>query len=161
MNIDKRALLAIFRKELADEIATMTRLAQSAAEAATHEENKPENDKDMRSTEASYTARGQAMRARELEQAHALLGSMPLRDFVPDDAIAVSALVELRQGKNTSVCFLVPAAGGKRVLIEGVEVQAVTPASPLGSALLGLSEGDEAEVPTPQGTKVYEVVRVR
>ena len=32
--------------------------------------------------------------------------------------------------------------------------------SPLGRALLGSSEGDTAEVVTPQGTKSYEVVSV-
>ncbi len=159
--IDKRALFAALRARLAEEQATMTRLAQEAAEAASHEENKPENDKDMRSTEASYVARGQAERARDLERSLALLGSMELRDFEPGEAIAAGALIELRHRGATTVCLLVPAGGGERLRVEGVEVQAVTPTSPLGAALLGLLEEDEAEVRTPQGTKVYEVVRVR
>ena len=43
--------------------------AVDAAEGATHEENRAEGDKDMRSTEASYVARGHAERTVQLEQA--------------------------------------------------------------------------------------------
>lgn len=168
MPIDKRALVAGMRAQLDAEIETMSRLARDAAEAATHEENKPENVKDMRSTEASYVARGQAGRVREMEQAHARLGALELRAFAPGDTIEISALVTLRAaGKHgrhgegvLSTCFVVPVAGGLRVSLGGVEVQTVTPTSPLGAALLGLGEGEEAEAPTPQGVRVYEIVRV-
>ncbi len=37
----------------------------------------------------------------------------------------------------------------------------LTLSSPLGSALLGQSVGDEVELESPQGTRVYEVVDVR
>ncbi len=173
MPIDKRALVAAMRAQLDAEIETMSRLAREAAEAATHEENKPENDKDMRSTEASYVARGQAGRVRELEQAHARLGSLELRAFAAEDGIEASAIVTLRAvGKRAgagaagsasgalTTCFVAPVGGGLRVSLGGVEVQTVTPTSPLGAALLGLTAGEEAEAPTPQGVRVYEIVRV-
>jgi hypothetical protein len=160
-SIDKPALLQLVTEKLAEELSTMTRIAKGAASAATHEENKPENDKDMRSTEASYLARGQAERARELGRSIAMLASTPLIGFLPGEKIAASALVELRQGNSEMLCFFLPAAGGTRVRLDAAEVQVVTPTSPLGAALLGLSEGDEAEVRTPQGTKIYEIVRVR
>jgi transcription elongation GreA/GreB family factor len=159
--IDKRALVDALRAKLAEERDTMARLARGAADAAAHEENKPENDKDMRSTEASYVARGQAERARDLERALALLSSMELRDFAQGDAIAASALVELKHRGAMTLCLLVPAGGGQRMRVAGAEVQAVTPSSALGGALLGLVEGDEVEVATPQGTRLYEIVRVR
>ncbi len=160
VKIDKGKIIRLLREKIAEEMATMTRLAKEAAQAAAHEENKPENDKDMRSTEASYVARGQAARARELERAHAMLGSLALRDFGEGDTIEAGALVELQQGATKSVCFLVPTSGGQRVKVDGVEVQTVTPTSPLGEALVGLEEGDEAEVTTPQGLKIYEILRV-
>ncbi|AKT40318.1 GreA/GreB family elongation factor [Chondromyces crocatus] len=159
--MDKHAVIAALRARIAEEIATMTRLAVEAAEAASHEENKPENDKDMRSTEASYIARGQATRARDLERSHGLLGALMLREFKPGDGIELSALVELKSRGSLIRCLIVPTAGGERVTIDGVEVQAVTPTSPLGAALIGLAEGDDVEVRTPQGTKVYEVISVR
>lgn len=159
--IDKRALLDELRSRLEEERATTTRLALEAAAAVTHEDNKPENDKDMRSTEASYLARGQAERARELERSLAVLAALYPRAFGPDDKIAATALVELQHGKTTLVCFVLPAAGGQRIRSGTTEVQVVTPTSPLGKALMGLSEGEEAEVGTPQGTKLYEIVSVR
>jgi len=160
-NLDKRELLRLVREKLGEEHAMMARLATEAAQAASHEENKPENDKDMRSTEASYIARGQAERAREIERSLSLLGGMLVRDFTEADPIMASALIELRHKSTTLHCFYLPAAGGTRLKAGGVEVQVVTPTSPLGKALSGLSEGDEAEVPTPQGTKIYEIVSVR
>lgn len=159
-NVDKRAMLETLRARLAEELSTMSRIASEAAAAASHEENKPENDKDMRSTEASYIARGQAERARELERSVAFLASIPLRNFAPGDPIAATALVELESRGATMYGFVLPAAGGQRVRAGSIEVQVVTPTSPLGKALMGLSEGDVAEVSTPQGMKSYEIVRV-
>jgi hypothetical protein len=161
MEFDKRAIVATLRRELENEIAAMTRLARDAADAATHEENKPEGDKDMRSTEASYLARGQASRVLDLERAHALLGRMPVRAFEAADAIETSALVELSDGAKRSVYLLLGVAGGRRVKVGDVEVQTTTTSSPLGAALLGLAEGDEVEITTPQGLRTYEIVRVR
>ena len=70
--IDKHILIEELRSRLEDERSTLTRIAMEAAAAVTHEDNKPENDKDMRSTEASYIARGQAERAREVQKGGAL-----------------------------------------------------------------------------------------
>ena len=161
IDIDKRALVALLRGQLEEEIAAMTRIARDAADAATHEENKPEGDKDMRSTESSYLARGQATRVLDLERAHAMLGSLPVRAFKPGDAIESSALVELKQGAKTSVYLLLSVAGGRRVTTADVEVHTTTISSPLGAALLGLTEGDELEITTPQGLRSYEIIRVR
>lgn len=158
--IDKRALIDELRSRLEEERATTTRIALEAAAAVTHEDNKPENDKDMRSTEASYIARGQAERAREVERSLGLLSAILVREFGADDKIAATALVELQQGKSKLVCFVLPVAGGQRIRSGDVDVQVVTPTSPLGKALMGLAEGDEAEVSTPQGTKIYEIVKV-
>lgn len=161
MTIDKRELVATLRASLQEEIDAMTRIARDAAQAATHEENKPEGDKDMRSTEASYVARGQAGRVLDLEHAHAVLGSMELRDFGPDDAIAASAIVELRQGARKNVYFVVTAAGGRKVKVGNVEVQTLLTTSPLGEALLGLSAGDDVEIASPQGRREYQILSVR
>ncbi len=154
--MDKQALIAAIRAEIAAESAEMTRLAKEAADAATHEENKPENDKDMRSTEASYLARGQADRVRELDREHAALGSLDLRAFGEEDPIEAGAYIEIRAGKQITRCLLAPAGGGRK--FGGVQI--VTASSPLGAALIGLSVGDEAEVPTPQGPRLYEIVKL-
>jgi len=155
--VDKQVILAALREQLEAELETMTRLAREAAEAAAHPENKPENDKDMRSTEASYVARGQAGRVEELASSLATLSSM---DLEPCTSVGAGALVTVKSKNITSLYFVVPAAGGRKVRIDGVEITAITTSTPLGEALVGLSAGDEAEVDTPQGPREYEVVRV-
>ena len=158
---DKRAILARLRASLEEEIERSVRQAKDAAEAATHEEAKAEGDKDMRSTEASYIARGQAARVAEIQEALVRLDAMPLKAFGEGARIEASALVELEHDDRKASYFLVPAAGGRLVEAAGLRVQTLATTSPLGRALLGLTEGDDAEVTTPQGMREHSIVRVR
>jgi transcription elongation GreA/GreB family factor len=160
-DVDKSALLSAFRQRLQAEVEASRRRALDAAEAVVHEDNRPENDKDMRSTEASYLARGQAERVHELESALAKVTAMPLRSFGPDDAIQLSALVDVRAGTVSSTYFLVPAAGGEALDLARSTVTTLATTSPLGRALLGLYAGDEAELNSPQGPRRLEILRVR
>jgi len=162
--IDKKTVWEALKGRLESELAKAQKRARDAAEGATHEENRAEGDKDMRATEASYVARGQAGRATEMEEALVRVSAMELLSFGVGAKIAMSALLEVEHEGKRVHYFLVPAAGGERVSVEGVEVQTITPQSPLGRALLGLTEGDEAELPARQpGERVrcYEVVQVR
>ncbi|RYE93180.1 MAG: hypothetical protein EOO75_04970 [Myxococcales bacterium] len=157
----KQALLDALRARLGDEIATMRRLALDAAEAVGHEDNRPESDKDMRSTEASYIARGQAVRVLDLERDLNLLGAVSGRDLGPDDPITAGALVRVEQQGKPATYLLVPAAGGVRLSADGVDAQTLSIRSPLGAALIGLREGDEAELASPQGRRIVEIIEVR
>jgi transcription elongation GreA/GreB family factor len=161
MTSAKQALLESLRSRLSDEIATMRRLAIDAAEAVGHEDNRPESDKDMRSTEASYIARGQAARVIDLERDLNLLAAVSGRDLGPDDPISAGALVSVEQQGKPATYLLVPAAGGVRLSAAGVDAQTLSVRSPLGAALLGLREGDEAELASPQGRRVVEITEVR
>ena len=69
----KRALVDKLIASIKEEIERATKAARDAAEGATHVDNKPEGDKDMRSTEASYIARGQAELSFELPRAPRIL----------------------------------------------------------------------------------------
>jgi transcription elongation GreA/GreB family factor len=156
----KHALLKALREHLGAEIATMRRLALDAAEAATHEDNRPESDKDMRSTEASYIARGQAARVLELERELSLLGVIDVQER-EGGTIGVGSLVVLSSGGKEAEYFLVPSAGGVALQMGGNKVQTLSVQSPLGAALLGLSEGDEAELNGPRAVRSYEILKVR
>ena len=166
---DKHALLEALKDELSSEITRSTKRALEAAEAVTHEENRAEGDKDMRSTEASYVARGQAERVHELEKSLAKLAAVTVKDFAKGAAVEASAVVEIEHdaeragagSKKKTTYFVVPAGGGIRLRAAGLEVLTLATTSPLGAAILGLSEGDEAEVEGPQGTKSYTIVSVR
>lgn len=157
---DKHDLIAQLLAQAQGELRAARERALEAAEAATHEENRPENAKDMRSTEASYVARGQAAHVRELEGALVSLSQLRPRAFDADDAIALSALVEVAVGGQRATYFLVPALGGRRLQGPGGPVSTLTPESPLGRALLGLLEGESAVVPAPQGQRHVEVLAV-
>jgi hypothetical protein len=157
---DKRALIAKLREDIAGNVAVLMRAAHEAREAATHEDAKPENDKDTRAVEAAYLAGAQADRARDLERASASLASLPLQSFGPTTPIASSALVELDQDGQSSWYFLAPQGGGLRATVGGVSVQVITPQSALGRELLGKSQGDDVEVTVQGKLRTYEIVRV-
>jgi transcription elongation GreA/GreB family factor len=160
--LDKTQLLALLVERLTEELAKVKGRAQREAEGATHEEARAESDKDMRATEASYVARGLAERALRVEQALTQLSRLTLLDCRRSGTIQASALVELEHDGLRSIYFLVPAAGGEHLSIESAQgtqrIQTLTPTSPLGRALLGLGVGDEAEVESPQGPRLYEIV---
>jgi transcription elongation GreA/GreB family factor len=163
-DIDKKALFDALKERLETELARAQKRAKDAADGATHEENRAEGDKDMRATEASYVARGQAGRASEMEESLVRVSALELLSFKPGARIAISALIELLHDGKHLHYFLVPAAGGERLQAGALEVQTLTPQSPLGRALLGLTEGDEAELPARQPgerARVYEIVKVR
>lgn len=162
-DLDKKQVLAALKQRLETELERAHKRAKDAVDGATHEENRAEGDKDMRATEASYVARGISGRVVEMEEALLRVNALELVSFPEGARIAVSALVELAHGDRHFQYFLVPAGGGERLKIGAIEVQTLTTQSPLGKALLGLSEGDDAELPGRAGepARVYEVLKVR
>jgi transcription elongation GreA/GreB family factor len=155
VSVVKSALKDELVRKLAANLETQERAYRVAKEGATHEESKPENDKDTRALEQSYLARGQAMRIDELRAAVAEVSALGLRARGP---VALGALVTIDEdGRQTSV-FLAPHGGGER-LAEGA-VQVVTPQSPLGRALLGKREGDDVEALLAGRTRELTIVRV-
>jgi transcription elongation GreA/GreB family factor len=157
----KRALVDQLIASIKDEIERAIKTAKDAAEGATHADNKPEGDKDMRSTEASYIARGQAARVAETVDALARLEAMPVKDFAKGARIEASAIVDVDNDGKESTFLIVPAAGGRTLELGSEKVLTLATTSPLGRALLGLVEGDDAEVKTPQGLRTHSILRVR
>jgi hypothetical protein len=139
----RQALSAALREAM----ATMAHSAKDAAEGATHEENRAEGDKDMRSTEDSYIARGKAIRTAELAEDLARTEQLPLRRFSEGDPIGVGALVRVFVEERPRVFFLSSHGGGYELSVGRCVVTVVTPASPVGRALLGRRHGDSFELP--------------
>lgn len=140
----KQALRDELLEQLRADLLVLERAQAAAREGATHEEAKPENDKDTRALEASYLARGQALRIDELRGGIADVEAMRLRDFAPDAPIALGALVHTDEDGARQRFFVAPHGGGKR-LGDGT-VQVITPQSPLGRAMLGRRQGEPCEV---------------
>lgn len=160
-SIDKERVLAALTARVARNLAELEGSQRAAQAGATHEETRAEDPKDMRSTEASYLARGLAQRVEELRAEAQRLAVLSLRRFGPDDPIALSALVGLEdEGGAASVVFVVAGGGGEMLDVDGVAIRPVTPASPLGSALVGAQAGDSAEVDLPGGRRELSITWV-
>jgi transcription elongation GreA/GreB family factor len=140
----KQALKDELVRLLQADLDVLERAHRAVLEAATHEEAKPENDKDTRALEQSYLARGQAMRVEELRAGLAAVQAMAPRAFGEGAPAALGALIVVDEGGQERRFFLAPHGGGAK--LAGGRVQVITPESPLGRALLGKCAGDECEV---------------
>jgi transcription elongation GreA/GreB family factor len=156
--LDKRAVIAAFVSAARAALATASAAAQATKAGATHEEAKPENDKDTRAIEASYLAGAQGERVRELERTVGVLEALPRLEG--SGVVGAGALVTLAGPDNELVCLFAPAGGGEQLDVAGRRVMIVTPRSPLGRALLGAREGDEVEVELGRKVKKYEVLAI-
>jgi transcription elongation GreA/GreB family factor len=153
----KSSLKAELLARLATDLETLERAHRATCDAATHEEAKPENDKDTRALEQSYLARGQATRIEELRAGIASVRALAARD-VEEERVMLGALVTVEEDDRESILLLAPAGGGAH-LAHGT-VQVLTPPSPLGRALLGKHAGDEVEMVVAGKTRTIRVVRV-
>ena len=90
-SLDKTRILQELRDRVAAQLAASTRSQQESQAGATHAETRAEDPKDMRSTEASYLARGLADRVAKLRLARARLASLEVPPFAPDAPISAGA----------------------------------------------------------------------
>lgn len=144
---NKKSVRDALRGSIAKALEAMSEAARQTREGATHEESRAEGDKDMRSTEQSYLARGQAMRAEALGEELTRLEATPLGAYGEDDAIGPGALVRVSVDEAERVFFVVPQGGGTELEVDGVRVTVVTPSSPVGAALIGRRAGEDFELP--------------
>lgn len=148
------ALLAALRQELEAAMSA----ARAATAAATDPDSKAENKYDTRTLEASYIARGQALRVAELQAAVETFAAMGVREFSATQAIAVGALIGVKSGDEISHYFMAPVAGGTEVNIDGAEVMIITHSSPLGQRLNGRKAGESVTLHTGAKAEVMSVL---
>jgi transcription elongation GreA/GreB family factor len=158
--VEKAEILRLLRERVSADLATMSAAQRTVVDGATHEENRPENDKDTRALEQSYLARGQAQRVVELQDALNKLKALEPRSFDASTAIGLGALVAVDDGRELVHYFIAPAGGGLRVEVGTAEVRVVTPQAPIAQALLGKHEGDDLDVRTPQGVSECSITAV-
>ncbi len=161
MRRDKLALLDTLRQRIAHDLSAATASQKDAHSGATHEEAKPENDKDTRALEASYLARGLAKRVHELELAAVQLAAFRPRSFTADEAIALGALVTVTdEADDERSYFLAPAGGGLELDLHGERIAVITSGSPLGRALIGKHLDDELDLRTPRGVRNLHITEL-
>ena len=156
--LDKAAVVAALRARVAADRESLVATQRAAHAGATHEEARPENDKDTRAAEASYLARGLAARVGELELAERRLAAMQLRALSADDPISVGSLILVEDDRGEHLYFMAPACGGVSITVDDVSIGVITGQSPLGRILLGARRDDELELRTPRGARHLTVV---
>lgn len=157
---DKARVHAALVKVLEDSLARMRSSQRISAEGVTHEDARAEGDKDMRATEASYVARGQAMRVEAIAGDLQRLVGAPLPKLKETDPVQGGALVLIADAADQAlrrVLFVHPSGGGSELVVDGVHITVLGPQSPLGRALIGRFEGDTAAL----GGREWEILAVR
>jgi len=158
MSLDKPRVIQAIQAVLAEALEAVERVAEMARNETTSGETRSDGQYDTRATEASYLARGQAWRIAELRKLSAWFEIFDGEADLDPPTVRVGALVQL-DGDHQEVVFIAPI-GGTRAEVSGTTVRVISPASPLGSAMVDLEVGDAFEVDTPRGLLTYEVVSV-
>jgi transcription elongation GreA/GreB family factor len=158
--MNKAELLQLIIARLSRDLDVLFTAAKTAHEAATHDENAPDNKYDTLALEASYVAQGQANRAQEIRKSIEIYKRLKPRE-ADADTIRLASLVTLEDGDGTAkLVFLGPVEGGLKIEHQGKTIVVITPASPLGSELLGRNVGDTVEIEAGTGRTEYEIVEV-
>lgn len=143
----KAAVVEALIRHLEQELAGVEAMAKLATDEATSAETKSEGKYDTRSTEASYLARGQAERVASLANALSQAKALAATDAPAGSRAGVGRLITLEdEDERELAVFLVPSGGGTTLIVEQCTIRVVTPASPMGRALMGAEEDDEVEV---------------
>ncbi len=159
---DKEALLDELRERLRARLRALTDSQATSQEGATHAEMRAEDPKDMRSTEASYLARGLAERVAQLRAALVRLEGFAPAPFPEEAAIGIGALVSLEDDLgNEIVHFLVPVAAGEKLGDPASPIVSVSPESPLGQELIGRRVDESFEFELPRGRVEATILAVR
>jgi len=159
--MDKRSLL----KHILDEVEALYRGAvdaeQQAYHTATHDENVAENKYDTLGLEASYLAHGQAQRVAECRADLAIYKKLTAAEYSRNMPVAIGALLTLTDEQGSVLyLFLGPAAGGLKLIFDQREIMVITPAAPLGQALLGHYIDDEVEISIGGQKRTYEITAI-
>lgn len=158
---EKRAIFAILLERLREEFETVAAAQQATQAGATHEEAKPENDKDTRALEQSYLARGQAERVLSLKADLSLMSQLNVRAYGEEQKVGLGAFVQVEDDDGLERRYLLaPAGAGERLDSSAGELKVVTPGSPLGRALLGQRLGDDFEINSPTGKQTLSLVEL-
>lgn len=157
--MDKARLHVRLLERLESDLELARRAAQTAHEAATHEENIAENKYDTLGLEASYLAAGQSRRVGEIRRALAAWRQLPLLPYAAQRGIILGTLVHLVDDDGGEQWLLLGPDGAGLKLTDGArDVLVITARSPLGAALLGQHEGDEFEREIAGRQRRFEIV---
>jgi transcription elongation GreA/GreB family factor len=156
---DKSQLRERLLQRLESDLELARRAAQTAHEAATHEENIAENKYDTLGLEAAYLAVGQSRRVEEIQQALNAWRQLPLHAYDEQRGVGLGTLVQLGDDAGGEQWLLLgPDGAGLKLRDAQGDVLVITARSPLGAALLGQHDGSEFEREIAGRKRRFEVL---
>jgi len=156
----KTGVIRLITERLTTDLELFYNAAKSAHRASIDEETQPDNKYDTLALEASYIAQGQANRAQEIRRAIETYKQLELPDGNSSIRLASLVVLESVTGELRTV-FVGPVEGGVRITTGMGDVTVVTPASPLGNALIGKSVDDSVDFKMGGVTNSYRIVEIR
>ncbi len=170
MPLDKNELLAQLTEHLHQSDRLAWRAENEAREAARSLATESEKKEDGRAAiEYGSLATGQAARARRVQeelQALAAFQKAGFPRFSRQGPVALGALIDVSteddEGFAERTFFLLPAGAGTELTGPGGDgfLSVITPASPVGRALLGRRAGDTIEVTLAGEVREWTVLEV-
>lgn len=170
MGLDKRFLVDQLAARLrqADEVAR--RAGEEAREAARSLQTESEKKEDGRAAiEFGSLATGQSNRSRKVQEELQQLAAWWNRGvpkFSPTSAVALGAIVDVavegERGDEERTFIVLPVGAGTELTGPGGDgfLSVITPASPVGRALMGRRAGEYVEVTFNRETREWKLVEV-
>lgn len=150
--MDKHPIISALIVDIETQLVHAQASMRDAQVGATHPDAKAENQYDTRALELTYLAAGLGARVAELRAALAFFHFYAPLDL-RDEPVTIGSLIELHDDRGSAWYFLAPAGYGTALSVDGIRVQVITAASPLGRALMEKSVDDEVTLPPPQKRK--------
>lgn len=158
--MNKQKIVAAIILKLETDLEQLVLATKATRDEATHEESKPENEYDTRALETGYLVKAQSKRILDARETLASFKHMNFEKLPEGSAIRSTALLQIDMNGKGKWFLYMGLGGGVTVEVDREVVQVITPSSPLGESLLGLSVGDFAVVESGKSRKEYEVLQV-
>ena len=157
--MEKLLIIDNLIKKLAAELNEAKAAYQKTQETIKSGDLKSDGKYDTRATELNYLADGQRQRVTDLESEIELIKEIPrnVNSSEEQRVIGIGSLVELTFNGVTKKYFLSPTAGGTILTISGQPIMVISVFSPIGSSIIGLGEGETAEVEINSTVREYEI----
>jgi transcription elongation GreA/GreB family factor len=147
--MDKQALVEQLASKIRQSAAIAERAGVDAAQTARDGATPAEKREDARvALEHQSLAKGHTVRAERARGELAMLEAFRPARLSLGARIAVGAIVEIDDGQEGRTLFLAPVGAGIELTGPGGDgfLSVVTPASPVGRAVLGRKRGDTIEI---------------
>lgn len=161
--MDKRNIFEQIKAELEETLANTEKSKQEYQDEANRHKGRMASRYDTFKEEAQMMVNAQEVRIAELRaslvQIQAVLDHPTALETTDKIRSGTVILLEADDGtKRRHV--LAPTGGGIKVAVGNEELVVITPDSPLGKQLMGLSVGDEVEIRVGSNKRNYEIVEV-